>query len=450
MKIKNDRDIEENTREFYKELNGNCNPDQLLEIARRGIYLYEPLFKYDNIKNHVNVVEISILAGQYFMINNDEQFEEFDIFLSDDDSLYELFKGIPKPRYIFTKRDILKLIIPNKYFIDTYLFEGCDSDSDFKIKYSKITQEWLFYLYKYNYITRDDFINFYYAEYYRMKLQFFLFEYFYYGNKNYLDNLFEKGDIAIKFEILYNILNYYSFDINILKYCANKVKKYANIHISSNIIYKTYKKRKKEDCYGNICYKEKDKLKNVFCFYFIYVKEYFLSYMIDNFVNKQDYIKILYEGIDKVDLCDNININYNFINFLLTNNNNIQKYELSHSNRDCESILCFNDKYYNSYDFFDKLLKNPKYIFELNKYDNILCRRGREMFLLYYLISLVHNNIYNRYIIKFLLSTIFFNKMFIYKNIFNYFSLRDNKDFIQFCKIIKKIPHEEFRKYIEL
>jgi len=72
------------------------------------------------------------------------------------------------------------------------------------------------------------------------------------------------------------------------------------------------------------------------------------------------------------------------------------------------------------------------------------------MFLLYYLISLVHNNIYNEYIIDFLLSTIFFNKMYMYKNIFRYFSLRDDKDFIQFCKIIKKIPHEEFRKYIEL
>ena len=31
--------FEENTNEFYKELNGNCDPDKLLEIVKHGIYL---------------------------------------------------------------------------------------------------------------------------------------------------------------------------------------------------------------------------------------------------------------------------------------------------------------------------------------------------------------------------------------------------------------------------
>jgi len=36
---------EKNTDEFYKELNGNCYPEKLLEIARKGVYLYEPMIK---------------------------------------------------------------------------------------------------------------------------------------------------------------------------------------------------------------------------------------------------------------------------------------------------------------------------------------------------------------------------------------------------------------------
>jgi len=71
--------FEENMKEFYKELNGKCNPDKLLEIAKRGIYLYEPLLKYEKIKNHVYVVDISMMAGQYFMINNIKKIKSIEI-----------------------------------------------------------------------------------------------------------------------------------------------------------------------------------------------------------------------------------------------------------------------------------------------------------------------------------------------------------------------------------
>ena len=63
-----------NTEVFYKEFNENCCPEKLLEIERKGVYFYEPLFKYDKIKNHENVIDISIVANQYFLINNDNQF----------------------------------------------------------------------------------------------------------------------------------------------------------------------------------------------------------------------------------------------------------------------------------------------------------------------------------------------------------------------------------------
>ncbi|KAG4104868.1 hypothetical protein H8356DRAFT_926209, partial [Neocallimastix lanati (nom. inval.)] len=57
------------------ELVSTCNPERLLEIARKGIYLYEPLFNYNKIKNHECVIEISLLASQYFRIDNIKQYK---------------------------------------------------------------------------------------------------------------------------------------------------------------------------------------------------------------------------------------------------------------------------------------------------------------------------------------------------------------------------------------
>ena len=55
-------EIEINTNLFYEELFNSCNPDTLLKIAQKGICLYYPLYKYEKIKNHEYVIEISILA----------------------------------------------------------------------------------------------------------------------------------------------------------------------------------------------------------------------------------------------------------------------------------------------------------------------------------------------------------------------------------------------------
>ncbi|ORX88239.1 hypothetical protein BCR32DRAFT_298833 [Anaeromyces robustus] len=70
-------EIEENTKLFYKELNGSCNVKKLLEIAEKCFMLYEPLFEYDNIKNNEYVVDISLLGNQYFVINTIEQYNRF-------------------------------------------------------------------------------------------------------------------------------------------------------------------------------------------------------------------------------------------------------------------------------------------------------------------------------------------------------------------------------------
>ncbi|KAG4082871.1 hypothetical protein H8356DRAFT_1351908 [Neocallimastix lanati (nom. inval.)] len=56
---------EENTKDFYNELNGECDPEKLLYIAKQGIFLKEPLFKYKKIKNHEFVVDISVINEKF-------------------------------------------------------------------------------------------------------------------------------------------------------------------------------------------------------------------------------------------------------------------------------------------------------------------------------------------------------------------------------------------------
>ncbi|ORX42702.1 hypothetical protein BCR36DRAFT_415960 [Piromyces finnis] len=52
---------ERNTELFYKELEKeDCDPDYLLELSQKGIFLIKPLFEYESIKYHENVVEINI------------------------------------------------------------------------------------------------------------------------------------------------------------------------------------------------------------------------------------------------------------------------------------------------------------------------------------------------------------------------------------------------------
>ncbi|ORX84448.1 hypothetical protein BCR32DRAFT_291337 [Anaeromyces robustus] len=69
----------ENTEEFYKELNNEfINYSKLLEIARKGIYLNEPL---TNKYSHAFMIDISILANQHFTVNNDNQYYRLKYFI---------------------------------------------------------------------------------------------------------------------------------------------------------------------------------------------------------------------------------------------------------------------------------------------------------------------------------------------------------------------------------
>jgi len=70
-------EIEKNTNLFYKELNSTCDINKLLNFAKKGIFLYEPLFKYDKIKYHESVIDISLYSRQYFFIYNKKQYNRF-------------------------------------------------------------------------------------------------------------------------------------------------------------------------------------------------------------------------------------------------------------------------------------------------------------------------------------------------------------------------------------
>ncbi|KAL6592819.1 hypothetical protein LY90DRAFT_520022 [Neocallimastix californiae] len=168
--------FEENTEDFYKELNGECDPKKLLYIAEQGIFLKEPLFKYDKIKDHEYVVDISVISNQYFLINNNKQYNRIKYFFKENDYIYDKYRHLN--RFCFSS---CSLIIINKYFIDKLLNE----------KDEKFLKEVIYLL--------EDFIKI--------------------NEKNI-------GDILMK------ILIEFGNDINILNYCLDKVKRY-NIKIES-------------------------------------------------------------------------------------------------------------------------------------------------------------------------------------------------------------------------
>ncbi|OUM63913.1 hypothetical protein PIROE2DRAFT_9444 [Piromyces sp. E2] len=169
---------EENTKLFYEELNGNGNPNKLLEIARRGIFLYEPLIKNEKIKDHENAIEISLLARQFFMINTDRQYEKFMDIVSRKEE-YPLFP--------FEK---------NEFFMKKLLEEK--------------DKQRLLLAHNIGHIP-DTKLN--------------IIHYFYFNDTSVLEsNYFMDPNNCI------NIVMDYGRDINIFKFCVEKIRKMENLY----------------------------------------------------------------------------------------------------------------------------------------------------------------------------------------------------------------------------
>jgi len=112
------KSFEENTKDFYDELNGECDPKRLLYIAEKGIFLKEPLFKYDKIKDNEYVVDISVISDQFFLINNNKQYNRLKYFFKEDRYIYDKYRHLTP-----SCNDYFSLIIINKYFIEKLLYE---------------------------------------------------------------------------------------------------------------------------------------------------------------------------------------------------------------------------------------------------------------------------------------------------------------------------------------
>jgi len=110
-----------NTRSFYKEYNNKCKPDKLLNIAKKGIELYEPLNSYR--LSHSNLIDISIISKQLFMITNLNQYRKFytNIKYLNENSNYENEKFIIYNKFL-TKYTINDNILINKYFLNYNIF----------------------------------------------------------------------------------------------------------------------------------------------------------------------------------------------------------------------------------------------------------------------------------------------------------------------------------------
>ena len=450
---------DKNTNEFYKELNGNCCPEKLLEIARKGIDLYEPLFKYDKIKNHENVIEISLLTPQYFLINNDNQFNKlFDICTKR--------KNESNDDYYSRMRYIFKLMIINKYIINKILTKEKDDmiiDMILMLGLNTIIKS----LYKYNYINVKLFNLFGTIAYLNLNdnpnFKFEISEFFH-NNKILLKHILKNSIIndCFLFElttigaISLSLLEYISENIDLsiikhnFKYCVtfrlpfDIIKKYKNkilgsnklyvrfsdkfsedfinIMFSDNLIDRIFKKHENWEEYGILnYYKERYnfELDKNFTYEVINVEECNLYNSYEKRIWHYKMLKpfIMLKDSEPLDKLNKYNIKYIY-----------HPDNYSDEFFDIENLynLSFVKNILQNKDELDKILNDQNYIFD-SKFDT---DDYTEFFLIQItcLVSLLHNN-FNKSVINILLKR------------FRYTSLENNK--ITYCNPHKNGYDEE-------
>ncbi|ORX39491.1 hypothetical protein BCR32DRAFT_288533 [Anaeromyces robustus] len=123
-----DIEKEKNTTQFFKELKSDsCDFDLLYNLSLKGIYLYEPLFRYKNVKYHEYVIDISLMNNQYFKIYNDKQYERFiHLYKKYDDKHYERFFHLYKKNDDNSKGFTLLLL--NEYIVNKLVNDNINYD----------------------------------------------------------------------------------------------------------------------------------------------------------------------------------------------------------------------------------------------------------------------------------------------------------------------------------
>eukprot|EP00833_Pecoramyces_ruminatium_P007245 jgi/Orpsp1_1/1181277/evm.model.c7180000076581.1 len=218
--------IEKNTELFYNELNNRCDPDTLLNLAKKGIFLYEPLHKCDKIKNHEYVVDISLYSRQYFFILNQKKYKRL-IECLENYELYNIFS------YYNNKYSIIKLIIINDFFLKELLNEQNnllieDIIDGFEINYL------LRYLYKFNIISSEMYYLFNINQVPNSLYEFM--NYFYYNEENHIFNSNINECNLDRFYTILNLISLNGYDINMIKFCKNLFSKF-NLKVPTNHIF---------------------------------------------------------------------------------------------------------------------------------------------------------------------------------------------------------------------
>ncbi|KAL6625976.1 hypothetical protein LY90DRAFT_674750 [Neocallimastix californiae] len=430
------KSFEENTKDFYDELNGECDPKRLLYIAEKGIFLKEPLFKYDKIKDHEYVVDISVISDQFFLINNNKQYNRLKYFFKEDRYIYDKYRHLTP-----SCNDYFSLVIINKYFIEKLLYE---KDENFLNEVISTRENYLL----------EDFIKI---------------------NENNIEDILRK------------ILIESGKDINILNYCLDKVKrnnsKIKSIegyrvpmhycfetlkYYSDELCIKNHLYLKCEDKYAeefiNVCFTD-EFIRNFYHFNIEFHEKFSKKYNID--------FKEIGEKFEVIDI-NKINTNENETNENETNENEtneneyindiqgqlikiidpqykgklsyIESYELNPGDINFDFI----NKYLRNYKKIDRILKDPNYILNIdiviNNYTDCLIIK------LCYLASLIHNKCS-----KFIIQVLIF-----YDEYWHSISYRDDKIVFgnysggrykykfyirKIFKILMNTPHKLFNSY---
>ncbi|KAL6589273.1 hypothetical protein U3516DRAFT_653110 [Neocallimastix sp. 'constans'] len=455
------KSFEENTKDFYDELNGECDPKRLLYIAEQGIFLKEPLFKYDKIKDHEYVVDISVISDQFFLINNNKQYNRLKYFFKEDRYIYDKYRHLTP-----SCNDYFSLVIINKYFIEKLLYE---KDENFLNEVISTRENYLL----------EDFIKI---------------------NENNIKDILRK------------ILIESGKDINILNYCLDKVKRYNSKiksiegyrvpmhycfetlkYYSDELCIKNHLYLKCEDKYAeefiNVCFTD-EFIRNFYHFNIEFHEKFSKKYNID--------FKEIGEKFEVIDI-NKINTNENYTNENYTNENYnnenetnenetnenetnenetnenetneneyindiqgqlikiidpqykgklsyIESYELNPGDINFDFI----NKYLRNYKNIDRILKDPNYILNIdiviNNYTDCLIIK------LCYLASLIHNK-YSKFIIQVLI---------FYDEYWHSISYRDDKIVFgnysggrykykfyirKIFKILMNTPHKLFNSY---
>ena len=388
-------EVEKNTKLFFEELNKeNCDPKILYEISLKNIYLYEPLFKYDNIRYHEYVVDISLKNKQFFIIYNEKQYNRFL-------ALKEKYENEK-----FNGERMFQLIIKNKYFISKLVeddFVGIIAREKYQDSKYNLTIL-LYYLYKYDFISYNIFDLFKSDDLNLYTIVYIIFHDMFYLNESInLSNITKYINLNI---LILEICDFFGRDINVLNYiikniisgsdgfeCFNMfrilpffpidiLKKYSTKLFKPNILYFKHENKYLENLFNIICSNEilydiyKSFIKQ---FYFIdYIEKYNIPNISNDFkiLNIDKYIEAKY--VKKVDICYD-EIKYNDLWFgnkdLFRINDELKNYyefyddPYAYSYKEIQSLCkVFKQNYLNDIDLMN-ILKNPDYIIQKSKND---------------------------------------------------------------------------------